>query len=90
MTKSPQLTAREETAAIGRLRALIIPGTPDEQRRRRLVVLENIRRGYAAHRGGEPQWLAALQGRVERGESLERPQSRTPVAANHSGSGLRS
>lgn len=87
MTKSPDRTARDESAVINRLRALIVPGTPDEQRRRRLLVLENIRRESAAHHCGEPQWLVDLQGRIERGESLERTKSRTCAEASHGESG---
>ncbi|CAN5127168.1 hypothetical protein BH20GEM3_BH20GEM3_00240 [soil metagenome] len=65
----------EEYAVISQLRALIIPGTPDEQRRRRLLVLDNVRHGYMDQPGGEPQWLVDLCGRVTRGESLQRAKT---------------
>lgn len=82
LRNSPEQVARDESAVINRLRALIVPGTPDEQRRRRLLVLDNIRRGYNAHRGGEPQWLVDLRGRIERGEPLDRSRARIQETAD--------
>ena len=65
----------EEYAVISQLRALIIPGTPDEQRRRRLLVLDKVRHGYIAQQAGEPQWLVDLCGRVARNEPLQRAKT---------------
>lgn len=79
MSRASEGAGGDESAVISRLRAIIIPGTPDEQRLRRLLVLDQIRRGYEPHVGGEPQWLTDLSGRVERGEPLHRPQSRANV-----------
>ena len=62
----------ERSIVVDRLRALIIPGNPDEQRRRRLGVLEDVRRGYTNHWGGEPPWLLELEDRVSRGEPMSR------------------
>jgi hypothetical protein len=71
--------AEGEYAVISQLRALIIPGTPDEQRRRRLLVLENVRHEYIAQGAGEPEWLADLCGRVTRGEPLQRARTTTEI-----------
>lgn len=69
-TRRPLSEMREEQTVTDRLRALIIPGNPEEQQRRPLHLLDEVRSLYANHGGGEPTWFAALSRQVIRGGPL--------------------